>query len=733
MPFLAPILLFGAAAFTIPLIIHLLNRRRFRTIPWAATHLISPVIRQNNRRLTLEQLLLLLVRIAIPIILALCLARPVFTDTKIFGREAKSSKVFIIDNSYSMQATHGDGSRLDGARDFTLEVLDGMRDGSDATVLFAGGDPSALIDDPTSNLSEVADDLRDKTKIASAADPAAALLAAVGEMGEMKNVAREVVVLSDFQARDWSAKGSAGRRDALEQLEALPVKPAVTFVPIRSDQAVENIAIESVETSRLVVGVGQPLLIRANVHNHGRSARPSIDVRLEIDGKPVRATRIRLEPDQTAQVLFNVEFEEPGDHAIRVDLGHDAIAADNSWFTTVPVWNEVPVLLLDGDPDTRPLASETDFLRLALRPFSSAATGLRDLIVTETMEVNRFNARAVEGRKVITLANVEKLRQDQVKVLEQFVAGGGSLVVFPGDRIDFNFYAERLHHEGKGLLPGKWENLAGEIVGRSPTRIRSGRFEHPAVYLFNDSRNGDLSTAAIRSWTTLSSIGENTVELAALQSGDPFAVEGRFGEGRVLQLAIPADADWGNLPTQPEFVPLMQRLVVHLATSSRVQRDVEVGKPITVPIPREWAKNEFAVVRPSGRSEAVEVQSEGDRFRIDYLETAEPGHYALKLPDGERQLIAVNYARAESDMALLTDEQLTRLAAESNAVLAADFAAYQELDKNRRVGVEFWKPFLAALLGLMLLEVLLQQWFGRRKLKPAKKDRRPNLQPAAAR
>lgn len=224
MPFIAPILVFGTAAFSIPLIIHLLNRRRFKTVQWAAMHLLSPIMRKNNRRLTLEQLLLLLVRIAIPIVLALCLARPVFTDTKIFGRQAKSSKVFLIDDSYSMQAVEGAGTRFIAARDFTLEVIRGMRDGSDVSIVFMGGEPAPFSDEPTSARDEFARDFRDVTRVAPAANPSAALLAAVAELGQMDNVAREVVVLSDFQGRDWAARGASSRRDALDQLNALPVK-----------------------------------------------------------------------------------------------------------------------------------------------------------------------------------------------------------------------------------------------------------------------------------------------------------------------------------------------------------------------------------------------------------------------------------------------------------------------------------------------------------------------------
>ena len=79
MTFLNAILLGGILAGAIPVIIHIINRNRFKRIQWGAMHLIEQILRRRRRRLKIEQILLLLVRIAIPVLLALCMARPVLT------------------------------------------------------------------------------------------------------------------------------------------------------------------------------------------------------------------------------------------------------------------------------------------------------------------------------------------------------------------------------------------------------------------------------------------------------------------------------------------------------------------------------------------------------------------------------------------------------------------------------------------------------------------------------
>ena len=139
MNFLNAILLGGIAAFSLPLIIHILNKRRFKQVQWGAMHLLAPVVRKNNQRIRLEQLLLLLMRIAIPIILALCLARPVLTSVRKYGENAKTSTVFLLDDSFSMQDGTPARSNFSRAREEIALALDEMRDGSDSSVILFGG------------------------------------------------------------------------------------------------------------------------------------------------------------------------------------------------------------------------------------------------------------------------------------------------------------------------------------------------------------------------------------------------------------------------------------------------------------------------------------------------------------------------------------------------------------------------------------------------------------------
>ena len=132
-----------------------------------------------------------------------------------------------------------------------------------------------------------------------------------------------------------------------------------------------------------------------------------------------------------ASLAFRVVPATLGEHLLTVRLvGDDALPGDDEASAPVVVTDALPVLLVDGEPGPEPLSGETDFLRAALAPTGLDAAPVRASVVT----AEALNAEALEGRRVVVLADVERLRDDQAAALGRFVEAGGGLVLAPGDR-----------------------------------------------------------------------------------------------------------------------------------------------------------------------------------------------------------------------------------------------------------------------------------------------------------
>ena len=143
MAFLNPLFLFGLLAAGIPLLIHLWNRRRVVTIDFSSLMFLTAAHRENARRFQLRQLLILFLRMAIVAIIALALARPFLTlGLPVASVRAKTDVVIVLDNSYSMAYQEVDGGRFEKAKTLGIDILETLRHGDRAALIFNVGQPA---------------------------------------------------------------------------------------------------------------------------------------------------------------------------------------------------------------------------------------------------------------------------------------------------------------------------------------------------------------------------------------------------------------------------------------------------------------------------------------------------------------------------------------------------------------------------------------------------------------
>jgi len=721
MTFLNAALIAGMAAVAIPVIIHLFHRSKFKIVPWGAMHLLEAVLRKNTKRLRLEQLILLLIRCSIPVALALCMARPVITGLDTLLRDKKMSTVLIIDNSYSMEAGGPANSNFHQAKEAARQIIDNLVPGSDVAIIQMAGGASTLLDDPTFDLDRVRGELGKMRAGYGAASVPDAINVARAVQPRLNHLNREVIVLSDFQKVTWSDQGLpvAERARLAGQLAEGKTPPRLTFFHV-GKEVTENISVEELKPSREILGVGQQLRVNATLLNHGESEFRDVRVIFKVDGKERAVTQASLGARQKSQVLFTHTFDTSGSHVIEVIAEGDPLVADNQMMKSIPVWDRLPVLLVSGDMNPEPLMGETDFVEIALRPFGNAKVEMADLVTTRTIDARELDQKMLAESRVVVLANVSQLNDVQLKALENFVREGGGVLVFPGNRINSAWYNTTLMAGGKGLLPLPVTSLSGSTNSGTRATIVSQHYEHPALEMFNDPRNGNLSEADIRLWYKMREDSSRTADtgitvLARLDTGDPFLVEKRFGDGRVLSCAVPCDAEWTNLPARPFFLPLMQQLVTYLASKVYPSRNVEVGKPLVAFLPAADAGKKAIMTDPEGKAREVVIANKGSRAITEFGETQRPGLYVLDAPNNNRIHFVVNVDRKESDLSQLPEAEVQGVAKAMGASIVKSFNDYRSLDQQRRFGQEIWQFLLAAMVGLIFLEMVLEQLFARRK------------------
>ncbi len=777
MTFLNAALAFGAAACAIPVVIHLLNRRRHEIVRWGAMHLITPIVRTNRKRVRLEQLLLLLMRMAILALLALCMAGPVLTNWNALSGNAKTSLAMLFDNSYSMDASSGVKTNSEHAKSNAAQLVLHQPRGSDVAVsMMAGGHVTGSFS-PTTNRKRIADDLKEIPGGFGAADVGKSFEHATRSLVKMQHAKRDLVIVSDFQQQDWAGDAGPTLVKAKELIDAMPIRPTITLMQVGAE-ATDNISIQSIELTPSVVAIDQPVNIRVNLRNHGEIPYPRVAVNMQVDGQDRESQSIDLAAGEDGQLLFRHSFAEAGSHVLNVFAEADALHMDNTYKAVVQVWDRLPVLLVDGSGENEALKSSTGFLRLALSPFLSAA-GLPDGTIEQTLpRADLLDARVVKhddltpadlaNLRVLVLANVPRLESDMVDAIKAFVAAGNSLLVFSGDQIDSNWYQTDMC-ERAGLIPVTYgvtqdrkgpgtNDLLGTTFGdpqqvgdanapqvadddeasKKPelgARIAATRFEHPVLAYFNDGRNGNLSDARITTWHRLftpqlhiassplpgddeaEARAESTGVIARLEGGDPLMIEGQLGKGRVIVCATDCGDKWTNLPARPFYLPLMQRLVTYLAIAVEPRRNLAAGQTIVAPFTDN--PGTVIVTRPDGKQVELKEKHREDPRLVEYSGTDQEGVYTLQTASMPLMHYVVVADRVESNLKRLDQDEMTTLAESLDATVVASADEFIQQDSKRRYGREIWRPLYWAMFVLVIAELLLQQWLSGIKLRSA--------------
>lgn len=728
--FLQAVMLLGAAAGAIPVIVHLISRRHSRVMPWAAMHLLEPLLTTQRRRSTLEQWLLLAIRSAIPVLLALGMAGPVLTGSQGFATSGPMSVVILLDASFSMSAGQTGATVFDQARSQAAEVLRDLPAGSEAAVLIMAGTGASqkvdsLTDRPTSNLDLLSQRLQGVQPVRGVSDLATSVQAAVALAGSMRHPQRQVLVLSDFQqvnlppqATQAAVLTPSGPESERAKTANSTLKPEILLWPLQH-ASLSNLAVGRIQVEPAVVTPRREVHFQSHLQNHGQSPRQDVRFQWLVNGEVKAASTASVSGNESSVVSFKHTFEQPGDYRVELVCEDDSLKADNLSQTIVTVQERVPVLLLAGSAGAAAMQGDADYLQLALAPMaSSGGPSDADLFSPSVLLAAQATPEAIKRARVVVLANVATLSEPCVQSLAEHVRAGGGLLIFPGRNTDVKWHHEVL---GKaGLLPMTLGELRGGLAqDAARSALTPETWSHPAMAMFNDRTQGDLSPVSLKRWFELRPWPQQQAGVltsaARLTTGEPLLVESRLGRGAVLLCSTSCDSLWSNLPTLPVFVPLMQQWVSHLALRASPQRVVSLGEPLAAVLDAQPSVKEAQVADPSGRLHRAAMTPQPDgKVHVSFDQTTQPGLYAL-IAGSQRMIYVVSSPPQESDLTPLPAERMKQLETSLGARRVTSIQERAALASQAGRGLELWHPILASVLALLLMELAFEQWITRER------------------
>ncbi len=691
---LHPWLLAGLAGAALPIIIHLIGRRRAPTLRFAAFDFLAEVNKRLARRERLRQILLLIARTLAVAALAAAVARPMpVRPAPLLASERQL--VVIIDTSASMAYALDGKPLIERAKTMAREALAHLQQGDRAAVLFAGEDVRAPFSALTLDLAAVTRTIDEVGEPQGVADLGAAIDQALVLLG--KGQGSTLVVIGDLA------------QNSFEGLRPTTLDPPPDIRLIDAAQrdeltALPNLAVEGLTTERSAEAWSERRL-RVVVRNYGASPAAERPIELVVDGRITQRGFVSVPGRASAEKVLTQTFDGPGVYHGMVRLAGDGFPADDSLLFVIVVASGVDVLAVNGDPRMVPHEDELFFVERALDVVPAGDAPLRLRLVTLDEWSATQSELDLQAFQVVLLANVGTLPKVQLDDLRRFVRKGGGLMVGLGDRVRFEqaneLFGDLFPHPLRDRL-----RAADPDAGTPPLGIGDLDWDHPILQGLGRAAEESLRASRTSIYFNLDvGAGLKARSILRFDNGAPALVERPLGEGRVMMWTTSLDVDFSDLPLRSAFPALLQRAVRYLG---RAEEGVEqplarVGATVEVPVPT--GVRGLALVSPTGARREVMVDDAGQR-RARFTNMSEPGIHHMELLRGvfareERLDVAVSASLVESDFMPIRGEEVSEALGGAGGVgVEVALGRAEEGDPFEERG---WATYFLLALGLFFV------------------------------
>ncbi len=707
-------LLWGFAA-TIPIIIHLWSKRRYREESWAAIEFLLAAMRNNARRIRIEQLILLTIRTLILVLLAVALADPLFSFVRGLGASVGGGQthwVLVIDGSYSMDYRQEEKTRFELAQELATRVVRESTRGDGFTLVLMSEPPLVVVSQPVFDPDDVVDEIAGLRMRHRGAN----LSATLSEVDQLVSDAREkqprltqhqICFFTDLGQNTWdeATTDSCRRRVAgLQQRSAL----LLYDVGLQADN---NLAITDLSVRQSVVTRQRDVLMEAAVRNFGSRGAEGRKIEFYSRGQRIAERTLSVRAGGQAVVTFSHRFESPGEHVIEARLDEDPIRVDNHRWLSVPVRQQINVLCIRGKPGA------ARHVALALNP----ATGEQARVHVDIESESAILESRLEQYACVFLCNVGRIGKDEADVLHEFVSAGGGLVVSLGDQVQPESYNTRFGgRPGGSLLPARLDELATT----AQSHLDPLDYEHPIVAPFRGfDRSGLLTTPVWRYYRLVPVAALSPNVALGFDGGEPAIVESTVGRGRCVLIATALSnasydkttnppTPWTAISTWPSFPPLVQEILEFAIRGIAEVRNVQVGEPIGDRVPQEAVNAQLIVSGPhsiGGAGGRVNVLDAGEYSDWAFDQTWWSGAYEAKFaaPASVTQFFAANVDTSESSLDRFDSELLPSQIQRTLEGQTAETAVIPATGQSK-----YFRLFLGMVLMLLIVETIYAWYIG---------------------
>jgi hypothetical protein len=724
MSFLHLSLLAGSAMVAVPIVLHLIMRRKPVRLEFPALRLIEKRADVNRRRLQLRHLLLLLLRAAAIALLSLALARPTVKWGGAAGSQEKQvAAALVFDAAPRMEYRHQNRTRLDVAREMGQWLVSQLPEGSPIAVLDTRpGSTAALHPDPGAAKERIA-----RLESVSNSQPLTAAVEAAAKLLAKSDLRKEIYVLTDLSRGAWPAEQAASLRQQL----AAAADCGLYVIDVGAAHPAD-FALGEIRLSDDVLSARSTLRMDTDLSCLGTPAARTVELYVsDARGNPQKRDERTCKPGpgEAQRIEFRLGALEPGIHqgSVRI-VGEDGLAADDVRYFTVKVKPAWHVLLAAAAPaDTRAL-----FLSQALAPEDFRRRG-HAWFDCDVCNFHELSARPLADDAAVCLLDPTPLDPAVWKKLTDFAADGHGVAIFLGRHaMPIESFNE----------PQAQQLLAGKLLRQTPRPdgdvwLAPGDYQHPILAKFRGLGGSvpwekfpvfrywelDRGAAASAGGPGARGATESSV-VVPYNDGRPALLERPVGRGRALTMTTPISAPaseleaanpWNLLPVPAgeawPFVILANQMAAYLVGSNTEQLNYYAGQTAIVELDDSARRQSYMLSAPGDLN--LPYPADIGRSELAITATDRPGNYRLEAggTGGTRLGFSVNYAPEQTRLDRLSDKDLADLLGPVKFRLAR---TREQLDRDvsqGRVGRELFPPLVLLIALVVALEMVVANRF----------------------
>jgi hypothetical protein len=672
MQFVYPAFLFGLAAMAIPLVIHLFNFRRFKTIYFTNVRFLRQVQEETATKNKLKHLLVLISRMLAVAFLVLAFAQPFIPASDVQDTHTSGAVSIYMDNSFSMEAELNDERLLDIAKRKAEEIVEGY-----------------TVDDEFQLLTN---DMEAKHQRLVSKDEMIRLIAEV----QISPVVRPI---QDIVERQQDVLNRA-RNQAKKNIYLLSdfQKNAGTFVPDTAwqyqlvplqQQSQRNVSVDSVWFANPVPLLNQPIQVCFRLRNYSDDDMENVPVNLKLNEQTKALADVSIPAMGMAVDTLTCTVSEPGWYTGELTIKDYPVTFDDVlYFSFLPV-DIIPVMVING-------AEENPFIKSVFgnnQSFQLVQNASNQIAFSE---LNKYD--------LIILNELPSLSGGLADALREQLSRGANVCIIPSMQME----------------PGSYNNFLQQFnatqFGNSVQKQRAVttiNIAHPVLAdVFEKVPVNMAMPKAAKSWELRTST--TTMEEAILQFADKQSMLSRSPalQGYVFISAVPFDRDMTDLPTQAGlFAPLMYKMAI--SNARKLSPYATIGEEGWIDLPGMQLPGDGVLkVTSTGNEFIPEIQRIGNRVRVNLSEHVQTSGMYTIVPDGtpatSKQILALNYNRKESDMQFADANELSEQYRQpAVSIISNPDKNLTTLVAQMSKGTPLWKFCVIFVLVFLAAEIIL--------------------------